>query len=611
MMFKKVLIVIVIVLVLITIYWLFFEAFKPNGILGKPISSYNMPKVLFITTGDREGKGDISPGVSLAIRSFNKRGVFVRLESRDVLLDPEMLSDYTMMILSTAVGYHDADRQYSLTYLSDLETENITEWVKNGGVLIAGDNIGRNTLEGTDRTTITGELNPDTWKFSECFGVKMREREMKGLALSEKNINIWGGKIKENIYTDEWALVITEVFSDKVKVLAEWSDGVDSFPAIVENDFGKGKAYLLATSYLLHPSDDGGISSAEQIDKFYEYVLNNYKIRIHNVQLMPWVDGYSTALAITFNSSGNTEQCERILTFLEGENLPATFFLDSAVNEEKLDVLKGYDKINLQSNSFSRPDFSMLSYSESVREINLIHQKLNRQFTGFRFPYSRISFWGMLYIDEEDYIYDSSIGVDYLNSYKGSVFPYNIVISKDSYYKTLDILEISPILNDDYFFYQKVLTESEYSDDLQMKDAQLYDKYLMNFYDYVVKENNGLMVFIGHPSYTGISEITLSPLKNLIDSLKQDNCWITSLEEVAEFRNALKDLSVRIEEYDNGIDIHINITEGKTLKGLTFKLDKKPSDVEYNNGEVNLKEINGVNFLIINAIHNGVIKIFF
>jgi hypothetical protein len=144
-----------------------------------------------------------------------------------------------------------------------------------------------------------------------------------------------------------------------------------------------------------------------------------------------------------------------------------------------------------------------------------------------------------------------------------------------------------------------------------MKDAQLYDKYLMNFYDYVVKENNGLMVFIGHPSYTGISEITLSPLRNLIDSLRQDNCWITSLEEVADFRNNLKDLSVGIEEYDNGIDIHMILTEGKSIKGLTFKLDKKPLDIEYDKGEVNLKEINGVNFLIIDAINNGVIKIIF
>jgi len=499
-MFKKTIIVLVVVLLLVTAYCLYFDVFKTNSILSNPVNSYKMPKVLFITTGDNEGKGNISQGVSLAIRSFNKRGVFVRLESRDVLLDSEMLSDYTIMILSTAIGYHDADRRYSLTYLSDIETDNIIEWVENGGVLIAGDNIGRNTLEGTDRTTITGELNPETWKFSECFGIKMSEREMKGLALFEKDISVWGGKIKENFYTDEWALVITEVISDKVKVLAEWSDGVESIPAIVENDFRKGKAYLLATSYLLHPTDDGGISSAGQIDKFYEYILNNYNKRIHNVQIMPWVDGYSNAFAITFNSSGTAEQCERILSFLEEENLPATFFLDSSVNREKLDMFESYDKISLQSNSYSRPDFSMLSYSESVREINLIRQKLNRQFTGFRFPYSRISFWGMLYIDEEDYIYDSSIGVDYLNSYQGSIFPYNILISKDSYYKTLDILEISPVLNDDYFFYQKTLTEQEYSDDLQIKDSQLYEKYLMNFYDYVIKENNGLMVFIGHPS---------------------------------------------------------------------------------------------------------------
>jgi len=610
-MFKKVLSVIIIVMVLVTAYFLFFDIFKTSGILEKPINSYVMPKVLFITTGDREGKGDISPGVSLAVRSFNKRGVIVRLESRDVLLNSELLSNYTIMILSTAIGYHDADRRYSLTYLSDIETDNIIEWVENGGVLIAGDNIGRNTIEGTDRTTITGELNPETWKFSECFGIKMREREMAGLALFEKGINVWGGKIKENFYTDEWALVATEVISDKVKVLAEWNNGIESFPAIVENDFGKGKAYLLATSYLLHPSDDGGISSAEQIDKFYEYILNNYKKRIHNVQLMPWVDGYSNAFAITFNSSGSAEQCERILSFLEEENLLATFFLDSSVNEEKFDMLESYDKISLQSNSYSRPDFSMLSYSESVREINLIRQKLNRQFTGFRFPYSRISFWGMLYIDEEGYIYDSSIGVDYLNSYRGSIFPYNITISKDSYYKTLDILEISPILNDDYFFYQKALTEPKYSKELQTKDAQLYEKYLMNFYDYVIKENNGLMVFIGHPSYTGISEITLSPLKILIDSLKQDNCWITSLEKIAEFRNNLKNLSVGVEEFDSGIDIRVSLTKGKIIKGLTFKLDKKPRDVDYDKGEIRLKEINGCYYLIVDAVNNGIFRVSF
>lgn len=253
----------------------------------------------------------------------------------------------------------------------------------------------------------------------------------------------------------------------------------------------------------------------------------------------------------------------------------------------------------------------MLSYSESVREINLINQKLNRQFTGFRFPYSRISYWGMLYINDKGYVYDSSIGVDYLNSYRGSVIPYNIPVSKDSYYKTLDVLEISPVLNDDYFFYQKALTEPEYSDELQTKDAQLYDKYLMNFYDYVVKGNNSLMVFIGHPSYTGISEITLSPLKNLVDSLKQDNCWITNLEDVADFRNALKDLSVEIEEFDNGIDIRIALAEGKTIKGLTFKLDKKPSEVKYDKGEINLAEINGVNYLIVDAVNDGLIKVFF
>ena len=64
-MFKKIIIVFTGVLLLVTIFCYYFDVFKSGSILSNPVDSYKMPKVLFITTGDNEGKGNISQGVSL------------------------------------------------------------------------------------------------------------------------------------------------------------------------------------------------------------------------------------------------------------------------------------------------------------------------------------------------------------------------------------------------------------------------------------------------------------------------------------------------------------------------------------------------------------------
>ncbi|MEO6695237.1 MAG: hypothetical protein ABIY50_08350, partial [Ignavibacteria bacterium] len=166
-----------------------------------------LPKVLFLTTGNEEGNGKISPGVSIALQSFNRRGAFVWLDSRDALMQPELLAKYSIMVLPTSLGYHDGDKKYSLTYLSDFEMQNIVNWVSNGGILIAEENLGRNTLDDADRVGINNELNPETWKLSQLFGIKMKELDMVGFSIEEKDANIWNGTIKEKSVEDEWILV--------------------------------------------------------------------------------------------------------------------------------------------------------------------------------------------------------------------------------------------------------------------------------------------------------------------------------------------------------------------------------------------------------------------
>lgn len=570
-----------------------------------------LPKVLYLTTGLSEGNGEVSEGVVLAIQSFSKKGAFVWLDTREILLQPEILSEYSIMILPTSMGYHDGDRKYSLTFLSDYEMENIVNWVNNGGTLITEENIGRNAPEGADRAALNGELNPQTWKLSQLFGIKMKERDLNGFSIEEKDTKIWNGRIKQPNTEDEWVLIPTEIISDKVKVFAEWVNGDERYPAILSNEFGKGKAVFFTSTYILHPSNDGGVSGVEQIENFYNYVLNNFpeenKIK---PELNPWPDAKTSAFCISFNSEGQTVNYNSILNFLKAENLPATFFIDSSLSDEQLKILEGVKNVSLQSQLYSKKDYSESGYSDITTEIIMNEQKFGKKFTGLRFPFYSTNYWGLLFADENNYIYDSSIGVDHLTSYTGSVFPYNIPVSHDSYYKTLKLLEICPVKNNDIVYFQRSEKSEEYTDDIQRTDAQLFEKYLQDFYDYAVVKNNGLMVYEGSPQYTGFSEITLQPLKILADTLKTKNCWMTTLEEVAAFRNKLKFLSVNISESGNDFRLKINLPEQINIHGLSFRLRSKPTNVSAS-GKYDLREINGIYYLITDVKNGDEISIDF
>jgi hypothetical protein len=121
--------------------------------------------------------------------------------------------------------------------------------------------------------------------------------------------------------------------------------------------------------------------------------------------------------------------------------------------------------------------------------------------------------------------------------FEGAVFPYNISVSQNSFYKSLNLLEICPAGKTDEDFFGKSESEKDYFEEDQRKDAQLFGNYLNDFYHYDVQKNNGLMVYSGSPQYTCFSEITMQPLRKLIDSLKAMNCWMTSLDEVTSYGN--------------------------------------------------------------------------
>jgi hypothetical protein len=557
-----------------------------------------LPRVLFLTTGSTEGNGEIAEGVSIAIQKLTKSGAFVWLGTREYLLQPERMSEFNVIIAPTSFDYHDGDRKYSLTFLSDSEMRNLANWVKEGGVLISEENIGRNTTDDVDRLSRGGELNNGNWPLSEVFGLKMREIDLVGFTLEDKNSGIWNGMIKDTLAEDEWAIVPTELISEKIKVLAEWKRGNEIYPAVLENNFGLGKAFLLTSTYMLHPSNDGGVSSVEQIERFYQYALSSLPGQSGmRYQINPWPDAHSSAGCITFNSTEDIAKYRMILDFLNLEDVSAGFVIDSVSTPEIISILNENKYAELISGLSSKTDFTGSTFSENSRAFIEIEQSTGLNFKGVRFPYRSSNFWGLMYASGNGYVYDASIGIDHLSGYAGSVFPYNIVLARDSFYKATDMLELCQIIANDFDYFQLPDSVNDYTELMQREDAALFSKYLLDFYEYVSKRNDGLIVFTGNPDYTAFSELTMKPLKDLIDELRKNNSWLATPLSIVEYRNKLKTLKISSKGADKIVTLNVECPDGIVIEGLSIKLDSRPVDVS-TSGKSEIKEVGGKYFLI-------------
>lgn len=571
-------------------------------------TSYQLPEVLYLTTGDGDGRGTISDGVVLALQSFNKLGVFVRQENKSVLLQPEVLKQYQIIIAPTIRSYHDLPLPEALTFLSNVEMNNLSEWVKNGGTLVAGENIGRNTPDRKDRLTEKGILDKTTWQLSECFGVEMKEMKCDNFSLQADKQSIWN-RIDKPFVKSPWRLVPVKV-SETADVWMKQKEGNMLFPALIVNKYGRGNAVLLPAFRLLHPKNDGGISTDYEINQFYNLIVDlSIGKRRYPIYISPWKDAHTTAYCQTFDDGGTPKQYKRTIKFINNNNLPTIFFVTPHIQHDVQSMLKNEKFISLQGHSFNHPDFRKLNFGQTQSEFLLNRNYWHTKFIGFRFPYVSNSFWGMYILNSLGFKYETSIAANHLEFIRGSVVPYNIPIFKDDFFTSLDLLEISQIYHSDWYFYQKVLDkEIDYNTELQKKDSKRFKEYLFRYFNAVVKPNNGVMVFLGHPMYSGISEITLQPLQEFIDYLKTQNVWITSANTVAERWNKLKDLEISINENKN--QVTLNIISNSQIIGLSFKLPVKPKKIISKNPYQLIKR-DEVYYLVVDTEMNNTITLRF
>ncbi len=604
---KKKLIFILLILLIGTIAcYFFYQRTTPH--FNNKGTTYCLPKVAFLTSGTNKGNGILPSGAVVALQAFNSQGVYTKIESRDLLFDAKKMKEYNIMILSTAIDYYDVDKKYSLTFMSDAELLNLSNWVKNGGILIAGDNVGRNMPDASDRVNILGKLNPSNWLLGECFGVSLEEKNMNGFRLEGKITDSLKGIFIEATTAEQWGLVTDSVYSKQVKVLANWTTGTKKYPALIENKFGKGIGFLLPTSYLLHPANNSGTWGEKQIASFYEYVLSEfYAAHPTKIILNPWPSAFDQAFCITLNAEGEQKYYEFILSYLKGEHLTPSLFVGGNITAELKNYLTN-EKINLESNGFKKMNYRDHDFVDTKNDILENINYWNKDFQGFRFPYTRNSAWGMMALNDMGYKFDSSIGADNIDDFNGCVVPYNIPVATPQYYKISTVLEISPTLHDDYYFY---MTNDPNNKDLQEKNAALFEKYLLNYWNYAVKPYKGAMVFMCHPLYTGKSDVTIRPLKTIIEKAKKENTWMTTIEDIADYRIKLGMFKFNIQEEEKSIQVNIAGPDKITMEHVTLQFNHKPLHIKLLKGEYELVERNGLSYLIFDVFNGQNIQLKF
>jgi hypothetical protein len=597
---KKLLIITIIIGLLTAAALTIFLIQRPKK-TGSEVAGYRIPKVLIITTG-KDGTGVLPEGVLLAMESFIRRGAYTRVNTRDALLDREYLAGFDVLMLLTAAEYHDADRQYSLTYFEDLELEILRRWVESGGVLVGGDNIGRNLRNGADRISIFGRLEPENWPLSACFGVMMSERNMEGFSLHGNIDTNLRGELLPTLGPGAWILVPDSLIGDSITVLASWKNDSLEFPALVMNHYGRGTAFLLPSSYLLHPSNEGGVWNAIQIDAFCGKVLGAfYRNKPAPIGLLPWPEGMPAAFAVSLNSDGNIEDYQRTFGLLKKNTISPTLFVNGDLNGEIREYLQKIPH-QLQSNGWRKINMQKLSYSETVFQVEMNEQQWNRGFSGFRFPFTANSFRGMDFLQRKEYSYESSIGADHTTGFYGSLYPYHLPVYQDENYRVLGLLEISPVARDDYFYFRSIQEDKVADPTALQQNALLFNEYLLRFWKETALPTGGMMVYLGHPLFSGHSNATLHPLQSLIDTVKKDGGWVTTMEQIADRWRLLDQVSFFIsqDKRDRYI-IRVELPQGPVLKNMALQLPFKPSDVQANSGSCTVKERKGKWILIFDA----------
>ncbi len=539
-----------------------------------------IPRVLFLTSSF-DGKGMLPTGAHLALEEFSRHGAFVTFHDKSILYCPDSLKQFNIIIAPTSYGYHDVDQPLSLTFLDTISMNNIVEWIKNGGFFIAGGNIGRNTLYGKDRILSGNILTRDEWPLGRAFGFDMVEIDIKGFELRKTNVkpdlfDWYDNPVRPAENTDDWLLVPVNVKKD-VRNFMVWTNGKKSYGGVTLREYGRGYAMLLSSFLLLHPSFDGGWADVPQITRFYHnLVMFTMGVKKYPTGVDPWPDGKKAVLAVTLDDGGKMSMYQLTLNSLL-ERVPSlTFFVTGKLEPKILNYIKKFKQVEIGNHSFNHPFFRNLNLNQSIAEIKMT-QKVIGKSRVFRFPFVNYTPEGLYALWTHGFKYESSIRVDHMNTFRGAIFPYNLVFSFGKNLVTTDLIELSPIKSD-WFFYQKIYADN-YPLHERIASMKAFKSYLETMWS-IIKDARGMMIQMGHPMYEGYNKDFLKPLLEFLDEVRAEkNIWITNLGGIYDWWAELTNVNVEVEEQNNQIRYKIFNRNQKEVKEFSVWIELEKSGV--------------------------------
>ncbi len=117
------------------------------------------------------------------------------------------------------------------------------------------------------------------------------------------------------------------------------------------------------------------------------------------------------------------------------------------------------------------------------------------------------------------------------------------------------------------------------------------------------------MVYLGHPQFVGYSDTTLTSLVNLIKKVKQDNTWITTISEIANYRKDIGQLHFYIENDNNKQLIEVVAPDAINVNDVCLNFTGKVTSVTFKKGKVKIIENPGGFQLIFDASDGQILTI--
>lgn len=548
------------------------------------------PRVLFLTTGI-DGTGTLPSGANICLETFNSLGAFAEIAAKTVLLDSARLASARIIVAPTIAGYHDADRTFSLSYLDEAAMKNLAAWVDAGGILIAGENIGRNTIEGEDRVTSGGIIDGGEWPLARVFGYSLEETNLSGFRMVRNSgTGLLAGYREQlsGILGEAWLLVPVEsTVAAGVRVLSRWTDGSSNHAAVTLNRCGRGFGIMVPFFLLLQPAVDGGAGDVPAITSFYRSVFA-LAFDGPSVFLNPWPAANRSVLAVTLNEAefpdpAAESKLKRLLPGLTGA--PGInrldVFVTGMVPDEIINQLKREPRVKLASLSYSHQYFNRLDYCRTVWEIARLEDHLRQPLAGFRFPFSRRTAAGLFAIAQRGYRYESSVYIDHATGFAGALFPYNLPAwVKDQYCFITDVLELSPTV-EDWEFYGAGAVAPEYDTAAQKQDARRFDARLRSSWSDIARARRGMMLITLHSAYSGYSDITLEPVMKLVaGAAAAGDAWFAGLDDIAGWWNARRNVAVTMKSAGGKTVLRLANRNAGPVRDLAIRLEDPGLNVQ-------------------------------